>query len=77
MFIVHTTHPQGASVKISTIASHCPQPEELPQGIEEIGEGVWYLPSVEQLSFLVTLGQLSLNTGLEFHVKGCNHCSHP
>ena len=70
MFVVYATHPDGDDVKDSKLETYSQPLQELPQGVEKLAEGVWYLRSVEQLSFLNSLARAWYNSGLEFRVKG-------
>lgn len=73
MFVVYATHPDGDQTKNKALFGFSGQLGELPEGVEKIGEGVWYLTSIEQLPMLVDLGRAFMNSGLEFHVKGLSY----
>jgi hypothetical protein len=72
MFVVYTTitTDQAEGLLYQYLSELETKLEKLPQDVSQLGEGVWFVTSVEALTFLSTLGQLSLGKPLQFHVKG-------
>jgi hypothetical protein len=71
MFTIYTTNKDNDEAAYNEIEDLCGSIQPLPEGVQQLAKGVWFLESTHSLSFLATLGQNSLNRNLQFHVKGC------